>query len=123
MLVGPLVEVFDFCFVQCLVAVVVFLSVVVCDVWRVVAVVVCGGCCGGGDCCDGGVSVGEGCLAGSGSSELDDELLDSEDEDDDAELDLRVPAGVFSVDAGAFSHRQTRFGMSQPIKTLVSDTK
>ena len=41
--------------------------------------------------------MGEGCVAGSGSSVLDDELLDSVDEDDEAELDLRVPAGVFSA--------------------------
>ena len=49
----------------------------------------------------GGVGAGEGCTAGSGSSESDDELLESEDDegDDDAELDLRVPAasGVFSA--------------------------
>ena len=47
------------------------------------------------------VSVGEGCLAGAGSSELDDELLDSEDEDDDVDLDLRVPAGEFSASSSS----------------------
>ena len=51
----------------------------------------------GGD----GVGAGEGCTAGSGSSESDDELLESDDDegDDDAGLCLRVPAasGVCSA--------------------------